>query len=176
MSVCHATSPSVIPVCLSYNQSVHHPVNSSLTHQSVTPPISPTICPSDHLSLHDCLYDKPISLSDHPSPPDCLYDTPLSLSDHLSLHNCLYDQPLSLSDLLSPHNHLYDDPTSLSTCPSLSDCLTTTTTCPTIFPSSTMIQRTQDSSQSLAVMNGSNPVSISKSVGPLLTMTYFYMT
>ena len=107
-------------------------------------------CPSlsDHSST---IYT---SLSDYPSLPDCLYDKPLSQSDCQSLHDHLYDQLLSPSDLPSLHDHLYDDPTSPSTCPSPSDCLTTTTTRLTVRLSSTMIQCTQDSSQSLAVING----------------------
>ena len=150
------------PVHLSYNQSIHHPVNSSMPHQSVTPPISPAICPSDHPSPSDCLYTilphlsgSPTSsdcsstiytsLSDHPSLPDCLYDKPLSPSDHLSL---------SLSYLPSTHDHLYDDPPSLSACPSPSNSLPATTTCPTVRLSSHTIHRTQDSSQSIAVVNG----------------------
>ena len=84
-------------------------------------------------------------------------------------------KPLSPSDHLSPPNCLYDEPTSLTTCPSASYCLTITMTCLTVCPSSTTIQRTQDSSQSLAVMNGSNRARPRNSVGPLLTMTYFYV-
>ena len=56
-SVCHSTcksvtlsihntaSPSIIPVHPSYDPSVHHPVNSSMTHQSVTQPVSSAIHP-----------------------------------------------------------------------------------------------------------------------------------
>ena len=67
-SVCHSTcksvtlsvhnmaSPSIIPVHPSYDSSVHHPVNSSMTHQSVTQPVSSAIHPSDHLSPSDCLH------------------------------------------------------------------------------------------------------------------------
>ena len=40
LSVHNTASPSVIPICQSYDQSVHHPINSSMTPQSVTPPIS----------------------------------------------------------------------------------------------------------------------------------------
>ena len=52
------------------------------------------------------------------------------------------------------HDCLYNDPSSPSACLSPPDSLTTTTTHPTIHPSSLMIHYTQDSSQSLAVTNG----------------------
>ena len=58
----------------------------------------------------------------------------------------------------------------------LLDSLTATMTRPTIHPSSHTIHHTQDSSQSLAAVNGSNPARPRNSVGPLLTTTYFYMT
>ena len=48
LSICNTASPSVIPVHMSYNQSIHYPVNLSMTCQSVTPPISPMIHLSDH--------------------------------------------------------------------------------------------------------------------------------
>ena len=88
------------------------------------------------------------SLSDHSS---TIYTSP---SDHPSLPDHLYDKPLSPSDCPSLPNHLYDEPTSPSACPSPSDCLIATMTHLTICLSFTMIQHTQDSSQSLAVMNG----------------------
>ena len=158
LSVCTLASPSVIPIHLSYDQSIQHPINSSMTHQSVTPPISPVLCPSDHPSLSNCLYNILPCPSDRTSLPDHLYDKPLSLSNHLSLPDRLYNQPPSLS-----------------ACLSLSDSLTATMTHPTICPSSHMIHHTQDSSQSLAVVNGSNPARPRNSVGPLLTTTYFYV-
>ena len=36
LSVCTMVSPSIIPVCPSYTQSIHHPINSSMTRQSIT--------------------------------------------------------------------------------------------------------------------------------------------
>ena len=120
LSVCTTASPSIIPIRPSYAQSVHHPVNSSMTRQSITPPVSPEICPSG------C----PTS-SDHSS----------------NLYTCPSDCP-------SMPDHLYNDPLSPSACPSPSDCLTTTMARLPVHPSSNMIQLTQDSSQSLAVMNG----------------------
>ena len=60
----------------------------------------------------------------------------------------------SPSDHPSMPDHLHDNYQSLSACPSLSSSLTKTRTCPTAHPSSNMIHHTQDSSQSLAVMNG----------------------
>ena len=91
--------------------------------------------------------------SDHPSPSNCLY----TILPHLS--NCPSSSDHSSTIFTSPSDHLslpaclYDTAQSLSACPSLSDHLTTTMTCLTTCPSSNMIQ-TQDSSQSLAVMNG----------------------
>ena len=128
---------SAIPICLSYGQSIHHPINLSMTHQSVTSPISPVICLSDCPSPSDHLYTI------FPRPSGCL-----SSSDHSTT---TYTCP---SDCLSPPDYPYTDPTSLSACLSLNDHLTTTMPCLTICPSSTMIQHTQDLSQSLAVMNG----------------------
>ena len=129
-----------------------------MTCPSVTPPIHPAISPSDCMSLSNYLYailphpsDCP-SLSDH-SP--AIFTSP---SDHLSLSDCLYNKP-----------------SSPSACLSLSGSLTATTTHLTAHPSSNMIQCTQDSSQSLAVKNGSNPARPRNSVMPLLTMTYFYV-
>ena len=130
-------SLSIIPIHLSYDQSICHPVNSSLTHPSVNPTTSPTICPSDHPSLSDHLYTILPCLSDCPLSSDHSSAIFTSLSDHLSLPACLYNT-----------SH------SLSACPSPSDSLTATTTHPTTCPSSNTIQHTQDSSQSLAVMNG----------------------
>ena len=83
MSVHDTASPSVIPVCPSYDQSVHHPINSSLTCQSVTPPVSPEIHLSDHLSwskhLHTILHhpsgcpsSSDCSSTIYTSPSDCL--------------------------------------------------------------------------------------------------------
>ena len=73
------------------------------------------------------------------------------------------------------HDHLYDDPPGPSACLSPSDSLTTPMTRPTIGLSSHMIHHIQDSSQSLTVMNGSNLTRPRNSVGPLLTMTNFYV-
>ena len=56
LSVHSTTSPSIIPIRTSYPQFVHHPVNSSMTRHSVTPPISPEIYLSDCPSLSDRLY------------------------------------------------------------------------------------------------------------------------
>ena len=130
-------SLSIIPIHLSYDQSICHPVNSSLTHPSVNPTTSPTICPSDHPSLSDHLYTILPCPSDCPLSSDHSSAIFTSLSDHLSLPVCLYNTSHSLSACLSP-----------------SDSLTTTRTHPTTCTSSNTIQHTQDSSQSLAVMNG----------------------
>ena len=154
LSVCNTSSPSVIPIHLLHDQSIHHPINSSMTCQSVTPPISPAIHPSDSLSASDHLYTILPCPSGCPSSSDCSSTIYTSPSDHPSLPDHLYDQPLGPSDLPSMHDHLYDDPPSPSVCLSPSDHLTTTMTHPTIRPSSHTIHCTQDSSQSLAVMNG----------------------
>ena len=154
LSIHTTASLSVIPIYPSYGQSIHHPVNSSMTCQSVTPPISPAICPSDSPSPSNHLY----TILPHPSgcPPSSDHSSTIytSPSDHPSLPDHLYAQPLSPSDLLSTHDHLYDDPPSPSACPSQSDCLTSTMTHLTICLSSHMIHHTQDSSQSLAAVNG----------------------
>ena len=138
LSVHDIASQSIIPICPSYDQSIRHPINALLTCPSVTSPISPMISLSHHLSTSDHLYPILPHLSGCPSP-----------SDHSST---IFTSP---SDCLSLLGHLYNKPTSLSACLSPSDSLTATMTHPTICPSSsTMIQHTQDSSQSLAVMNG----------------------
>ena len=110
---------------MSFNPSVHHP------------PIHPVTSLSDCLSTSNCLYAILPHLSDCPS-----------MSDHLST---IFT---SLSDCPSLPGHLYNNSPHLSACPSPSDCLTTTMTHPSVHPSSHMIQHMQDSSQSLAVMNG----------------------
>ena len=109
----------------------------STTHQSATPPVSPANRPSDHLSLSDHLYTILPRLSGCPTSSYRTSTIYISLSDHPPLSHCLYDAPISPSACLSP-----------------ADCLNATTTCPPIHPSSPTIHRTQDSSQSLAVMNG----------------------
>ena len=70
LSVHDTVSLSVIPVHPSYGQSIHHPVPSSLICQSVTPPVSPAIHLSDHLSWSDCLYTILPHLSGCPSSSD----------------------------------------------------------------------------------------------------------
>ena len=137
LSVETTASPSIIPIRMSYVQSILHPITSSLTCQSVTPSVSPKIHPSDHPSPSDYLYTI------LPNPSGC----PTS-SDHL------YNNPASPLDRPSMPDHLYDKPLSLSVCPSPSDCLTATTICPPIRLSSYTIHCKHDSSQSLAVMNG----------------------
>ena len=153
MSVCTLASPSIIPVCPSYDLSIHHPVTSSMTHQSITPPISPKIHPSDCPTSSDHYSTIYTSLSDHLS-CDSLYDAPTSSSSCLSPSNHLYDAPTSPSACLPLPDRLYDPPISLLACLSPSNCLTTTTTRLPICPSSHTIHCTQDSSQSLAVMSG----------------------
>ena len=186
-SVCQSTHKSValsihttaslfiIPICTSYVESIHHPVYSSMICQSVTPSVSPEIHLSDPPSLSDCLYTILPCPSGCPTSSDCssnLYTCP---SDCPLMPDHLYNKPPSLSDHPSLPDHLYDEPLSPSACLSLSDCLAATTTHPPRCLSSHTIHCTHDSSQSLAVMNGSNPASPRNSVGPLLTTTYFYV-
>ena len=144
--------------------------------------LSDHLSPSDRLytilpHLSGCptsprLHDTPTSPSDHPPPSHRLYDTPTSPSDHPPLSQRLYDTPTHPSDHPPPSHRLYDTPISPSACPSPADCLTATTTRPpvrTSFPTihhthdslavvngeqSHTIHRTQDSSQSLAIVNG----------------------
>ena len=54
LSVHITASPSVVPVHLSYDPSIYHPINSSMTCPSVTPPISPTIHSSGCPTSSDC--------------------------------------------------------------------------------------------------------------------------
>ena len=111
LSVCHTDSPSVIPARPSSAPSVHPPVTLSMTRQSATPPVSLAQCQSDHPPPSDRLYTILPCLPDHPPPSHHLYNTPTRPSDHPP-----------------PSHHLYDIPISPSTCPSPADCLTTTTT------------------------------------------------
>ena len=119
--------------------SVCHVTTLSMTHQSATPPISPANHPSDHPSPSDHLYTILPRLSGCLTSSDRTSTIYISLSDHLPLSHCLYDAPISPS-----------------TCPSPANCLNATTTCPPIHPSSPTIHHTQDSGQSLAIVNGSN--------------------
>ena len=147
-------SPSVIPGCPSSEQSVHPPVPLSLTCQSAIKPVSPVKSPSERLSLSNCLYTILPRPSVCPTSSDHTSTIYTSLSDHLPLSHHLYDTPTSPSDHLSPSHRLYNTPTHPSACPSPPNCLTTTTTHPPVCPSSPMIHSTQDSIDSLAVVNG----------------------
>ena len=163
MSVCHATSPSVIPtpptVCLSPRKSVAlsvHPTNSPSvlparpSHEpSVHPPVTPSMTrPSA---------TPPVNLAQRqsglPSLSDRLYTILPRLSGCPTSHR-LHDTPTSPSDQPPPSHRLSDTPISPSACPSPADCLTATTTCLPIRPSFPTIHLTHDSSQSLAVVNG----------------------
>ena len=137
LSIRSTDSPSVIPACLSSEQSVHPPVTLSKTRQSATPPVCPAKRPSDHLSPLDHLY----TILPHPS--GCP-----TLSDHTST---TYTSP---SDHLPLSHHMYDTPISPSACPSPPNCLTATMTRPTVHLTSPTIHSTQDSIHSLAVSNG----------------------
>ena len=121
---------------------------------SPPPPVSPANCLSDCPSLSDCLY----IILPHPSGCPTLSDHTSTVymgsSDCLSPPDHLYNLQPSLSDHLPMSHHLSDAPISPSACPSTADCLTTTMTRPPVCLSSPMIHHTQDSSQSLAVLNG----------------------
>ena len=133
LSVHPTASPSVIPAHLSYGQSVHPPITLSMTRQSATPPVSPAKRQSDCPSLSDCLYTI------LPCPSGC--PTSSTIYTHPSPHP-------------PPSHHLYDTPISPSACPSPPDCLTATMTCPPVCLSCPTIHSTQDSIHSLAVVNG----------------------
>ena len=184
MSVCRATSPSVIPtaptVCLSPRKSValsvHPPDSPSVIparpspEPSVHPPVTPSMTrpsatpPSDRLytilpRLSGCptsprLHDTPTRPSDHPPPSHHLYDTPTSPSDHPPPSQRLYDNLTRPSDHPPPSHRLYGTPISPSACPSPANCLTATTTRPPVRPSFPTIHHTHDSNHSLAVVNG----------------------
>ena len=172
MSVCHVTSPSLIPtsptVCLSpcqsvalsvhptaspsvlpahpsFNQSIHPPVHLSLTRQSAIPPVSPAKRPSDRPSPSDCLYTILPRPSGCPTSSDCTSTISTCPSDHPPLSHCLYDTPIHTS-----------------VCPSPPDCLTTITTRLPGCPSSPTIHSTQDSIHSLEVVNNHTRFTIHK--------------
>ena len=165
----HMTSPSIDPPhhvsSPSIDTSFHH-----LSHQSVNTSVSLMTSPSIDPSIHH-VTSLPIDPSIHhvtcPSVNPSVHPV-LSLSDCPSMSNCLYAIFTSPSDYPSIC-------TSLSDCPSPSDHLSKTMTHPSACLSSVTTKHLHDSTQSLAVMNGSNPASTRYSVGPLLTMTYFYM-
>ena len=180
MSVCRATSPSVIPtaptVCLSprkpvalsvpptdslsviparpsHEPSIHPPVTPSMTRPSATPPISLAQHQSDHPSLSDRLYTILPRLSGCPTSHH-LHDTPTSPSDHPPPSQRLYDTTTRPSDHPPLSHRLHDTPISPSACMSTADCLTATTTCPPVRPSFPTIHHTHDSRHSLAAVNG----------------------
>ena len=183
MSVCRATSPSVIPeaptVCLSprksvalsvhptdspsvipthpsYEPSLHPPITPSMTRQFATPPVSLAHHQSDCPSPSDRLHTihPEKRPADRPQPSYHLYDTPTSPLDHPQPSHRLYDHPTRPSDHPPLSHRLYDTPISPSACPSPADCLTATTTRPPVRPSFPTIHHTHNSSQSLAVVNG----------------------
>ena len=125
-----------------------------MTCPSATPPVSPAKRPSDRPSPSNRLYTILPRPSDHPQPSHRLYDNPTCPSDNPQPSHHLYDNPTRPSDHLPLSHRLYDTPLSPSACPSPGDCLTATTTRLPIRPSSPTIHRTQDSIQSLAVVNG----------------------
>ena len=180
MSVCRATSPSVIPtaptVCLSpcksvalsvhppdspsviparpsSKPSVHPPVTPSVTRLSATPPVSHAQRPSDRPSPSHRLYTILPRLSGCPT-SHRLHDPPTSPSDHPPLSQRLYDTPTRPSAHPPLSHRLYDTPISTSACPSPADCLTATTTRLPVRPSFPTIHHTHDSNHSLAVVNG----------------------
>ena len=196
LSVHTTVSPSVIPARPSYEPSIPPPVTPSMTRQYATPPICPVKRQSDCLSPSDRLYTIVSHPSCCPTSSDHTSTINTSPSDRLSPSDCLPTILPHPSDYLPPSHHLYDTPISPSACPSPSDCLTATTTRPPVCPFSPMIHRTQDSSQSLAVVtgeqshmshrtqdssqslavvNGSNPTRPRNSIGRSLTTTYFYV-
>ena len=164
MSVCRATSPSIIPpapiICLSTTKSVALSVRTMASpsivpvrlsyQQSIHPPISPGHCPSERQSPSNHLYTI---LPCPPGSPTLSDHTSTSLSDRPSLPGHLYDLQPSPSEHPPLSHHLYDRKISLFACPSAADCLTTTTTRRPIRLPSHTINRTQDSIQSLTIVN-----------------------
>ena len=138
---------------LSIDLSLHH-----ATSLTVNPPIHPGLSPSNCLSMSDHLHTIFTSPSDCPSQSDCLYTILPSPSDCPSTSDHLYNNSNSLSDYLSLSDHLYN-----------------TMTCLSAHLSSNTTHCSHSSSQSLAVVNGSNAARPRNSIGPLLTSTYFYM-
>ena len=143
MSVCRATSPSVLPtaptVCLSprksvalsvhltdspsviptppsYEPSIQPPVTLSMTRQSVTPPLSHARRQSDHPSLSNHLHTiRPAEhLSDCLSPFDHLYTILPCPSDCPTPSDHTSTIHTSPSDHPPPSHRLYDTPTRLS--------------------------------------------------------------
>ena len=150
-SVCHSTSPSVE---IFINTSIHHDTSLSIDtsiHHHTSLPINLSV---SHLSSPS--FD-PHTTSLSVDPPDHLYKIFTSPSGHPSPSDDLYNHSTSPSDCLSLSNHMYATMTHLSAC-----------------PLSNMTKCSHDSSQSLAVMHGSNPARPRNSVGSFLTKTYFY--
>ena len=141
-----------------------------MTSLSVTPAVHHVTSPSVTLSIYHVTHPS-IDLSIcHAT---CLYvdtsiHTALCPSAYLSLFNCLYAIFTSLSDCLSLPDHLYDNSTSPADCPSMSDHLYTVMTGLFTHLLSIMTKHLHNSSQSLAVLNGSNPTGLRNSVGPFL--------
>ena len=154
LSIRPTDSPSIIPACPSSAQSVHPPVTLSMTRQSATPPVSPVKRHSDCPSPSDHLYTILPCPSGCPTSSDHTSTINTSPSDHPPPSHRQYDTPTRPSDHPPPSHHLYDTPISPSTCPSPANCLTTTTTRPPVCPSTPTIHHTQDSIHSLAVVNG----------------------
>ena len=125
-----------------------------MTRQYATPPISPVQRQSDHLSPSDRLYTILPRPSGSPTSSDHTSTINTSPSDRPSPSDRLHTILPHPSDHLPLSHHLYDTPISPSACPSPSDCLTATTTRPSVRPFFPTIHRTEDSSQSLAVVNG----------------------
>ena len=141
LSVHPTDSPSVIPARPSYEQSIHPPVNLSMTRPSATPPVSLANRQSDHPQPLPRLYDTPTHPSYHPPPSNRLYDTPISPSACLSPGDCL-TATTTRPPVRPPFpmiHHTHDSSQSLAVVNG---------------EQSHTIHHTQDLSKSLAVVNG----------------------
>ena len=157
MSICLSINRYVSrTVCLYHCQSIHH------LHPSFIHPVHP---PSRHLvhdrlqSIHQTIHHPPTTCTPsyhiRPAVLPCLTIPPPSTAVRQTVCHCptVY-RPPHPSNHLTPSQCLYDATINPSACPSPSDCLSTTMPRLPMCPSSHTIHRTQDSSQSLAVMNG----------------------
>ena len=166
----------VRPSSRHHPQSVYHPAS-----QSHCPSIPPTVRPSsppvrhtNRLSTLPSLHPRLVRPPPHPSvlrnvsqtvshrPTVCTpcYNVCQAVlrhtvcTTHQPVCQRLYDNPTRPSDHPPLSHCLYDTPISPSACPSPADCLTATMTRPPVRTSFPTIHHIQDSSHSLAVVNG----------------------
>ena len=135
-----------------------------MTSLSIDPSVHCVTSPSMYMSIHHISSLSVDTSRHHTSSPSVNPSIcPVtSLSTNSSVHHVSSPSiDPSIHHAPSPSDHL-----------STSDCLYEIMTHLSACLSSVMTQCLHNSSQSLAVMNGSNPARQSNSVGPLLSMTY----